>query len=304
MSEQEHRTSVVEPVGRQGARVESQQRQVAMITGWLGVVVLLGLAAATYVTVQTQAGGWVISLPIIAFCLVASSIVIVPPGQSRVVQFFGTYVGTVSQPGFWCVWPLTVRRVVSIRVRNFETNRLKVNDADGSPVEIAAIVVWQVADTAKAVYGVDDYPAFVSIQSESALRHVAMGHPYEDTRGDGTSLRGSTDAVADQLAREVAERVAIAGIEVLEVRISHLAYAAEIAQAMLRRQQANAVVAARSLIVEGAVGMVEMALSRLTENGVVELDEERTASMVSNLMVVLCGDQPPSPIVNVGTLYP
>jgi regulator of protease activity HflC (stomatin/prohibitin superfamily) len=246
----------------------------------------------------------VISLPIIAFCLVASSIVIVPPGQSRVVQFFGTYVGTVRRPGFWCVWPLAVRRAVSIRVRNFETNRLKVNDADGNPVEIAAIVVWQVADTARAVYAVDDYPAFVSIQSESALRHVAMGHPYEDTQGGGTSLRGSTDAVADQLAREVAERVAIAGVEVVEVRISHLAYAAEIAQAMLRRQQANAVVAARSLIVEGAVGMVEMALSRLAQTGVVELDEERTASMVSNLMVVLCGDQPPSPVVNVGTLYP
>ena len=303
MSEQEHPTSVVEPVGRQGARVEIQQRQAAMITGWLGVAVLFGLAAATYAAIQTQAGGWVISLPIIAFCLVASTIVIVPPGQSRVVQFFGTYVGTVRRPGFWCVWPLAVRRAVSIRVRNFETNRLKVNDADGNPVEIAAIVVWQVADTARAVYAVDDYPAFVSIQSESALRHVAMGHPYEDTRGGGTSLRGSTDAVADQLAREVAERVAIAGVEVVEVRISHLAYAPEIAQAMLRRQQANAVVAARSLIVEGAVGMVELALSRLTEKGVVELDEERTANMVSNLMVVLCGDQPPSPVVNAGTLY-
>ena len=187
MSEQEQPTSVVEPVGRQGARVEIQQRQAAMITGWLGVAALFGLAAATYAAVQTQAGGWAIGLPIIAFGLVASSIVIVPPGQSRVVQFFGTYVGTVRRPGFWCVWPLAVRRAVSIRVRNFETNRLKVNDADGNPVEIAAIVVWQVADTAKAVYGVDDYPAFVSIQSESALRHVAMGHPYEDTQGGGTS---------------------------------------------------------------------------------------------------------------------
>ncbi len=304
MSEQKQPTSVVEPVGRQGARVEIQQRQAAMITGWLGVAILFGLTAATYAAIQTQEGGWMISLPIIAFCLVASSFVIVPPGQSRVVQFFGTYMGTVRRSGFWCVWPLAVRRAVSIRVRNFETNRLKVNDADGNPVEIAAIVVWQVADTARAVYRVDDYPAFVSIQSESALRHVAMAHPYEDTRGDGTSLRGSTDAVADQLAREVAERVAIAGIEVVEVRISHLAYAPEIAQAMLRRQQANAVVAARSQIVEGAVGMVEMALSRLTERGVVELDEERTASMVSNLMVVLCGDQPPSPVVNAGTLYP
>jgi regulator of protease activity HflC (stomatin/prohibitin superfamily) len=303
MNQQEQRTSMVEPVGHQGARVQIQQRPAAMITGWLGVVVMAGLAGVTYAAIQTQAGVWAITTAIIAFALVASSIVIVPPGQSRVVQFFGTYVGTVRRPGFWCVWPLTVRRAVSIRVRNFETNRLKVNDADGNPVEIAAIAVWQVADTAKAVYGVDDYPSFVSIQSESALRHVAMGHPYEDNQGAGTSLRGSTDTVADQLAREVAARVAIAGVEVVEVRISHLAYAAEIAQAMLRRQQANAVVAARSRIVEGAVGMVEMALSRLTEQGVVELDEERTASMVSNLMVVLCGDQPPTPVVNAGTLY-
>jgi len=304
MSEQERPPSVVEPVGHHGARVAIQQRQAAMITGWLGVAALFGLAGATYAAIVTQVGGWAIALPILAFGLIASSLVIVSPGQSRVVQFFGTYVGTVRRPGlWWVVWPLAVRRVVSIRVRNFETNRLKVNDADGNPIEIAAIVVWQVADTAKAVYGVDDYPAFVRIQAESALRHVATGHPYEDTQGGGTSLRGSTDAVADQLAREVAERVALAGVEVVEVRISHLAYAAEIAQAMLRRQQANAVVAARSRIVEGAVGMVELALSRLTEKGVVELDEERTAAMVSNLMVVLCGDQPPTPVVNAGTLY-
>src|SRR5215468_4756729 len=164
MSEQEQPTSVVEPVGRQGARVEIQQQQAAMITGWLGVAVLFGLVVATYAAVQTQAGGWAISLPIIAFSLVASSIVIVPPGQSRVVQFFGTYVGTVRRPGFWCVWPLAVRRAVSLRVRNFETNRLKVNDADGNPIEIAAIVVWQVADTARAVYAVEDYLNFVRVQ--------------------------------------------------------------------------------------------------------------------------------------------
>jgi regulator of protease activity HflC (stomatin/prohibitin superfamily) len=196
-----------------------------------------------------------------------------------------------------------VRRRVSIRVRNFETNHLKVNDADGNPVEIAAIVVWQVVDTAKSTYAVDSYLNFVTVQAESALRHVATTHPYDDTSGSGTSLRGSTDVVAAELATEVAARVIIAGVEIVEVRISHLAYAQEIAQAMLRRQQANAVVAARSRIVEGAVGMVEMALARLNENGVVTLDEERTASMVSNLMVVLCGDQPPSPVVNVGSLY-
>jgi regulator of protease activity HflC (stomatin/prohibitin superfamily) len=209
----------------------------------------------------------------------------------------------VRRPGLWWIWPFTVRRAVSVRVRNFETNRLKVNDADGNPVEIAAIVVWQVADTAKAVFAVDNYPGFVSVQSESALRHVATGHPYDDTQGGGTSLRGSTDVVAGELARELAGRVAVAGVEVADVRISHLAYASEIAQAMLRRQQANAVVAARSRIVDGAVGMVEMALNRLTEDGVVHLDEERTATMVSNLMVVLCGDQPASPVVNTGSIY-
>jgi regulator of protease activity HflC (stomatin/prohibitin superfamily) len=192
-------------------------------------------------------------------------------------------------------------------VRNFETNRLKVNDANGNPVEIAAIVVWQVADTAKSLFAVDSYEDFVRVQAESALRHVANSYPYEtyadDTDQLGTSLRGSTDDVAAELAREVAERVAVAGVEIVEVRMSHLAYAQEIAQAMLRRQQANAVVAARSRIVEGAVSMVELALARLTEHEVVELDEERKASMVSNLMVVLCGDQPPSPVVNAGSLY-
>jgi regulator of protease activity HflC (stomatin/prohibitin superfamily) len=170
-------------------------------------------------------------------------------------------------------------------------------------VEIAAIVVWQVADTSRAVYAVDDYVNFVTVQAESALRHVATTHPYDNPEDGGTSLRGSVDVVAAELAQEVAQRVAIAGLEVVEVRISHLAYASEIAQAMLRRQQANAVVAARSRIVEGAVGMVEMALARLDERGVVELDEERKAAMVSNLLVVLCGDQPASPVVNTGSLY-
>jgi hypothetical protein len=303
MNQQEQpAVAVAEPVGHEGVRVEIRQRPAAMVSGWVGVGVLLGCVAATVVLVKDQAGIWT-ALPIIAFFVVLSTLVIVAPGQSYVVQFFGSYVGTVRRPGIWSVLPLTVRRAVSVRARNFETNRLKVNDADGNPVDIAAIVVWQAADTAKAVYAVDDYRDFVSVQAESALRHVANGHPYEDTQGSGSSLRGSTDVVTAQLAREVAERVAIAGIEVVEARISHLAYAAEIAQAMLRRQQANAVVAARSRIVEGAVGMVEMALTRLTEQGVVELDEERTAAMVSNLMVVLCGDQPPTPIVNVGTLY-
>jgi regulator of protease activity HflC (stomatin/prohibitin superfamily) len=291
----------IEPVGHQGARVEIAQRPALAVSGWLGVLVLAGSIWAAVEAANHDRG--LMWLPILVAVLVITSLVIVTPGQTSVVQFFGRYIGTIRRAGFWWVLPLTVRRSVSVRVRNFETGHLKVNDADGNPVEIAAIVVWQVADTAKSTYAVDRYLDFVSIQAESALRHVATSHPYEDTTGSGTSLRGSTDAVAEQLASEVAARVVIAGVEIVEVRISHLAYAPEIAQAMLRRQQANAVVAARSRIVEGAVGMVEMALDQLNEKGVVALDEERTASMVSNLMVVLCGDQPASPIVNAGSLY-
>ncbi len=290
------------PVGREGTRVDIAERPAGAVSGWLAVVLLLACVAGMVLAALNNIGGWS-AVPYVAFFFLLSSLVVVAPGRTTVVQFFGSYMGTVRRPGLWWTWPLILRRPVSVRVRNFETERLKVNDADGNPVEIAAIVVWQVNDTAKAIFAVDDYPDFVSVQSESALRHVATGHPYDDTQGVGTSLRGSTDVIAAQLAQEVADRASVAGVEVVEVRISHLAFAPEIAQAMLRRQQANAVVAARSRIVEGAVGMVEMALNRLTEHGVVELDEERTAAMVSNLMVVLCGDQPPSPVVNAGTLY-
>jgi regulator of protease activity HflC (stomatin/prohibitin superfamily) len=290
-----------EPAGQLRGRVEIAQRPALALAGWWG---LLGLAVCVAGAVlAAEHGSGVLWLPILIGALLLSSLVIVAPGQTAVIQFFGRYVGTVGQPGFWWVLPLTLRRRVSVRVRNFETDHLKVNDADGNPVEIAAIVVWQVADTAKASYAVDDYRNFVAVQAESALRHVATSHPYDDTTGAGTSLRGSTDVVAAALAGEVAARVAVAGVEIVEVRISHLAYAPEIAQAMLRRQQANAVVAARFRIVEGAVGMVQLALDQLAEAGVVDLDEERKASMVSNLMVVLCGDQPPSPIVNTGSLY-
>jgi hypothetical protein len=287
------------PVGHAGTRVEIHERAAWAITGWAGVLVVAACIGACF----ALAGSGFIAAPIVVGVIVASSLMIVQPGQTKVVRFFGTYVGTIRRTGLWWTVPLADRRSLSIRVRNFETNRLKVNDAEGNPVEIAAIVVWQVADTAQAVYAVDDYVNFVQVQAESALRHIATTRPYDDPSEDGTSLRGSTDVVAAELAQEMAERVAIAGVEIIEVRISHLAYASEIAQAMLRRQQANAVVAARSRIVDGAVGMVDMALSRLDEQGIVQLDEERKAAMVSNLMVVLCGDQPPSPVVNTGTLY-
>ncbi len=291
----------VTPVGHQGARVDITQRPALAVSGWFGVI-LLAICGYAAKELFSRNPGWLWA-PLLVFGLVITSLVIIAPGQTSVLQFFGTYVGTVRRPGFWWVLPLTRHRRVSVRVRNFETNRLKVNDSDGNPVDIAAIVVWQVADTARSTYAVDDYQNFVTVQAEAALRHVATTHPYDDPTDNEISLRGSIDIVAAELAREVAERVALAGVEVVEVRISHLAYAQEIAQAMLRRQQANAVVAARSRIVEGAVGMVELALNRLAANDVVELDEERKASMVSNLLVVLCGDQPASPVVNAGSLY-
>jgi hypothetical protein len=291
-----------QPVGHAGARVEIREHRTWAISGWAGVLTIFICIGVCFPIQHSAAPGW-IAAPIVLAILVATSLVIVSPGQTKVVRFFGTYVGTVRRPGFWSVVPLSDRRTLSVRVRNFETNHLKVNDADGNPVEIAAIVVWQVADTAQAVFAVDDYVDFVEVQAEAALRHVANTRPYDDPSGHDVSLRGSTDLVAGELAQEMAERMAIAGVEIVEVRISHLAYASEIAQAMLRRQQANAVVAARSQIVEGAVGMVDMALSRLDERGIVSLDEERKAAMVSNLMVVLCGDQPAAPIVNTGTLY-
>src|ERR1700736_730460 len=296
---QQYRPPEATPVGHAGTRVNIHERPAWAISGWAGVLVV---AACIAVAVLLAGSAWIIA-PIVIGSLVATSLVIVQPGHTKVVRFFGSYVGTVRRTGLWWIVPLADRRSLSIRVRNFETNHLKVNDADGNPVEIAAIVVWQVADTSRAVYAVDDYDNFVRVQAESALRHVATTHPYDDPAGGGTSLRGSVDVVAAELAQEVAQRVAIAGVEIVEVRISHLAYAPEIAQAMLRRQQASAVVSARAGIVEGSVGMVEMALARLDEHGIVELDEERKAAMVSNLLVVLCADQPASPVVNAGTLY-
>jgi hypothetical protein len=296
---QPYRQPEATPVGHSGARVDIHERPAWAISGWVGVLVVAACIAAA---VLLAGSAWIIA-PIVIGSLVAASLVIVQPGHTKVVRFFGSYVGTVRRTGLWWIVPLADRRSLSIRVRNFETNHLKVNDADGNPVEIAAIVVWQVADTARAIYAVDDYVNFVRVQAESALRHVATTHPYDDPASEATSLRGSVDVVAGELAQEVAQRVIIAGVEIVEVRISHLAYAPEIAQAMLRRQQANAVVAARARIVEGSVGMVEMALARLDEHGIVELDEERKAAMVSNLLVVLCADQPASPVVNAGTLY-
>jgi regulator of protease activity HflC (stomatin/prohibitin superfamily) len=227
----------------------------------------------------------------------------VEPNQTAVLSLFGKYVGTVKDNGLRWNNPFYSKKKVSQRVRNFESGKLKVNELDGSPIEIAAVIVWQVVDSAEAVYNVDDYESFVHIQSESALRAMATSYPYDQHHEGQLALRSHAAEISQHLQNELAERLADAGVRVIDARISHLAYAPEIAQAMLQRQQANAIIAARTRIVAGAVGMVEMALAELQKNGVVHLDEERKAQMVSNLLVVLCGERATQPIVNAGTLY-
>jgi regulator of protease activity HflC (stomatin/prohibitin superfamily) len=235
--------------------------------------------------------------------LVLAGLTTVAPGQARVVQLFGRYCGTIRTSGLRWVFPFARRRTISTRLRNHETAVAKVNDADGNPIEIAAVVVWQVADTARALYEVDDFVAFVALQTETAVRHIATSYPYDARRDEQFSLRDNAAIITEQLSAEIAARVTVAGVRVVESRISRLAYAPEIAHAMLQRQQADAVVAARQRIVAGAVGMVEMALARLAEQDVVALDEERKAAMVSNLLVVLCADRATQPVVNAGSLY-
>jgi hypothetical protein len=242
-------------------------------------------------------------LLLIAALLALHGLTPVVAGEARVVQLFGRYQGTIRAPGLQWVNPFTRRRKVSVRIRNHETAMAKVNDADGNPIEIAAVVVWQVADTAKALYAVDEFPKFVAIQTETAVRHIASSYPYTSHAGGGLSLRDNADEVTQRLSAEIADRVRSAGVVVVESRLTRLSYAPEIAQAMLRQQQANAVVGARTRIVEGAVGMVRLALQRLEDEGVVELDEERKAAMVSNLLVVLCSEQATQQVVNTGSLY-
>jgi regulator of protease activity HflC (stomatin/prohibitin superfamily) len=233
-----------------------------------------------------------------------SGLIVINPNEARVLQLFGRYVGTVKATGLRWVSPFYSKRAISLRVRSFETEKLKVNDLDGNPIEIAAVVVWKVVDTAEAVFQVDDYLRFIGVQSVTALRNLASKYPYDAHDDAKVSLRGHTDAIADHLKSVVQEALKQAGVQVVEARITHLAYSPEIAQAMLQRQQAGAIIAARTRIVEGAVGMVEMALERLSQHKIVELDEERRAQMVSNLLVVLCGERSAQPVVNAGTLYP
>jgi regulator of protease activity HflC (stomatin/prohibitin superfamily) len=274
----------------------------------LGIVLLLA-GTALAVVAGRFSGVAVIGLSLLCvLVLLAGGLVLrgltaVVPGQARVVQLFGGYRGTIREPGLQWVNPFTVRIVVSTRIRNQESVQLKVNDADGNPIEIAAVVVWRVRDTASATYSVDEVTKFVTIQMETAVRHIASSYPY-DSRGSGApSLRDNADEITERLSAELTARVRPAGVQIIETRLTRLSYAPEIAQAMLRQQQANAVVGARQRIVEGAVGMVRLALQRLAEEGVVDLDEERKAAMVSNLLVVLCSEQATQQVVNTGSLY-
>jgi regulator of protease activity HflC (stomatin/prohibitin superfamily) len=277
--------------------------------GWFMLIaltaVLLGavwqLVEATKAESFWMVGLWIVVLIVSGVCYAGLSVV--NPNEAKVVQLAGVYKGTIKQQGFWWVNPLTTRRKLSLRVRNFESGHLKVNDHDGNPVEIAAVVVWRIVETFEALFNVNDYEHFVHVQSEAAVRILATSYPYDAHQEGQLSLRQSVGEISDRLRHEVQERLAKAGIEVIEARISHLAYAAEIAGAMLRRQQAGAVIAARQKIVEGAVGMVEMALEEISRKKLVNLDDERKAAMVSNLMVVLCSERGVEPVVNTGTLY-
>ncbi|MDX1516543.1 MAG: SPFH domain-containing protein [Woeseiaceae bacterium] len=287
--------------------IQEQKRSVP--SGYLMIVVLAVAQIAAGYAIYLAVRG--LSVPGIVAGILASVIVLilwvglfmVHPNEAKVLQLFGQYVGTVHQPGLKWANPFYAKTAVSTRVRNFESGKLKVNDSNGSPIEIAAVVVWKVFDTAEALFEVDDYEQFVQIQSESALRNLSTTYPYEPHEGEGIALRSHPAEIAQSLRNEIQDRLEQAGVTVIEARISHLAYAPEIANAMLRRQQASAIIAARTQIVAGAVGMVDMALEHLRKNQTVELDEERKAAMVSNLLVVLCGEEGAKPVVNTGSLY-
>ncbi len=287
--------------------IREQVRTVS--SGYVMLVVLtvlqLGFAYGIYSMAMRQAAGGIIAFALasIVVAVLWIGLFLVHPNEAKVLQLFGKYIGTVHDPGLKWANPFYFKTPVSTRVRNFESGKLKVNDSRGSPIEIAAVVVWKVFDTAEAIFEVDDYEEFVQIQSESALRNLSTAYPYEPHEGDSIALRSNPAEIAQALREEIQDRLEQAGVTVIEARISHLAYAPEIAHAMLRRQQASAIIAARTQLVAGAVGMVEMALAELKVKDVVELDEERKAAMVSNLLVVLCGEEGAHPVVNAGSLY-
>jgi hypothetical protein len=284
-----------------------KEKVITGLSGWVMVAVLTaGVIVGLALLANPDETPWLIASGVVVLVIDLvcwRGLTIVNPNTARVVLLFGRYQGTIKTAGLRWVNPLTVRRIISLKVRNFESSKLKVNDHIGNPIEIAAIVVWRVVETAEAMFEVNDYEHFVHVQTESALRHMSSTFPYDAHEEGELSLRGSAAEVSQRLQHEIQERLDTAGVHVIEARISHLAYAPEIANAMLRRQQATAIIAARQKIVEGAVGMVEMALEQLSAKNVVALDEERKATMVSNLLVVLCGDRDAQPVVNTGTLY-
>ncbi|MCW8994896.1 MAG: SPFH domain-containing protein [Psychromonas sp.] len=279
------------------------------INGFVMLFVLFALIAleaylflGIVITKNTQILWLLIPLMVIVI-IISSGFIVVQPNESRVLIFFGKYIGTVRNSGFWWVNPFTIKRKVSLRIRNFNSDKIKVNDLHGNPIEIGAVVVWKVIDSAKAVFDVENYEEFVDIQSETAIRSLASEYPYDTEDESKASLRGTPQEIADNLKGQLEKRLEVAGVDILESRISHLAYAQEIAQAMLRRQQAEAIIAARQKIVEGAVGMVEMALKSLSEQQIVTLDEDKRATMVNNLMVALVSEHDVQPVINTGTLY-
>jgi len=288
----------------------TKDREVSALAGALGLTVTIALIASTiYMAVGAVAQGpplllltVVAPLAVLSF-LSAAGLFTVQPNQAVVLILFGSYVGSVKRSGWWWTNPFNTRKGISLRVRSLIGHMIKVNDHAGNPVEIAAVVVWRVHDAAQATFDVETFEDFVSVQSETAVRHLASAYPYDEYDHDTISLRGSNDKVSEFLRVELSERLRQAGVEIMEARLSHLAYAPEIAGAMLQRQQASAIIAARQRIVDGAVGMVEMALDRLSANKVVTLDDERKAAMVSNLLVVLCGERAAMPVLNTGTLH-
>jgi len=280
-----------------------QEKKGLSFNGYGMFVSILLLIAIIVSQIVAQQHGVLIIIAIVALIFILPGFFMLQPNQAKVMTFFGSYVGTVKENGLRWTIPFFALRTISLRIRNFESNQMKVNDNHGNPIEIATVVVWSVDDTAEAVFEVDSYESFVNIQSESALRNMATSYPYEQHDGDGVALRSHPLEVSEALKIEIQERLEKAGVRVHEARISHLAYAPEIANAMLQRQQASAIIAARKLIVDGAVGMVDMALTQLAEQGIVALDEERKAAMVSNLLVVLCSDQSTQPVLNTGSLY-
>ena len=286
-----------------------RETKATTMSGYLMLfLILAGLGLSVLWLIRAIQGVSVYQIILASLAITIDSILwaglfVVNPNEARVIQLFGRYAGTEKQPGLRYANPFTTRRKVSARVRNFESGKLKVNDHDGNPIEIAAVVVWKVTDTAEAVFEVDDYENFVQVQSEAALRNLATSYPYDTHEVDVKALRSHTNEIATQLKDEIQARLTKAGVEVIEARISHLAYAPEIASAMLQRQQAGAIIAARQRIVEGAVSMVEMAIQQLAEREVIEFDMERKAAMISNLLVVLCSDRHTQPVVNTGTIY-